>query len=278
MDAQNVVALEDAVEAGHFGGKAAGLARAVRAGLPVPPGLAIGWELAARVEGKSPEAVERLRQQASGLRFPVAVRSSGLEEDSRGRSFAGQHLSQLGVGTLVSLVEAVGEVVRSASASTVYRQRMGVSASLRMGVVVQEMVRASVAGILFTCDPVTGRDERLVEAAWGLGEVVVQGQVIPDRFRMDRQGRLLERVAGEKPVEIQLGEDGGTRQVEVEPARRTGLCLTEAQCGELHRLASACEQAYGGKLDIEWALGERGLALLQCRPVTRAAPPRKSIF
>lgn len=272
MAARDLVALSEPVEAAHCGGKAASLSRALQAGLSVPSGVALGWELAAEAAAGASEAIARVREASARLRFPVAVRSSALDEDSRGTSFAGQHLTQLGVGSAEAVVEAVRAVVASGGAQSAqaYRQRVGASSQVRMGVVVQELVRARVAGVLFTCDPVTGRDERVVEAAWGLGEVVVQGLVVPDRFRVDRQGRVLERTPGDKLVELLLSEGGGTRQVEVEAPRREALCLTQGEVEALHQLALACERLERGALDLEWAFDEHRLFLLQCRPVTRA--------
>jgi hypothetical protein len=121
---------------------------------------------------------------------------------------------------------------------------------------------------MFTENPVTGADERLVEASWGLGEAVVAGLVIPDHFRLDRAGRVLERKVGRKRIAIRALPSGGTFEEPVPPAQVSQLCLDDAQLAALGELALQCEQVYGPRRDIEWALQDGTLYLLQCRAVT----------
>ena len=139
-----------------------------------------------------------------------------------------------------------------------------------MGVVVQALVRAEVAGVLFTRNPMTGADERVIEASFGLGESVVSGIVTPDRFRVARGGRVLAREAGDKDVEIAWNEEGGTIERPVDPARAASLCLDDARLAALDELASRCERIEPGPHDIEWAFEGERLYLLQRRPITRA--------
>jgi pyruvate,water dikinase len=137
-----------------------------------------------------------------------------------------------------------------------------------MGVVVQELVPADVAGVLFTRDPVTGAAERVIEASWGLGEAVVGGWVVPDRFRLDRRGRVLERTAGEKDVALRAGP-AGTEEVAVAGADVRAPCLDDAQLAALHALAEACDAVYGTpEHDIEFAFAHGAVFLLQRRPIT----------
>jgi hypothetical protein len=121
---------------------------------------------------------------------------------------------------------------------------------------------------MFTEHPVTGADERLIEAAWGLGEAVVAGLVVPDHFRLDRSGRVLERKPGRKRIAVRSLPNGGTFEEAVAPAQVSQLCLDDAQLGQLAALALQCEQAYGPRRDIEWAMQDGQLYLLQCRAVT----------
>ena len=93
-----------------------------------------------------------------------------------------------------------------------YRQRVGLFARPSIGVVVQALLNPEVAGVMFTRNPVTGADERLIEASWGLGEVVVAGRVIPDMYRVDRSGQVLERTPGLKKVAVRSLPDGGTTE------------------------------------------------------------------
>ena len=109
-----------------------------------------------------------------------------------------------------------------------------------------------------------------IDAAWGLGEAVVSGRVIPDHFRVARSGQVLERKPGLKKIAIRRAPEGGTvdEQLSAEDAERE--CVTDAQLAELNELAARCEAVYGEGRDIEWAIADGQLFLLQCRPVTRA--------
>ena len=125
------------------------------------------------------------------------------------------------------------------------------------------------AGVLFTRHPVTGADQRLIEAAWGLGEAVVNGAVVPDRITLDAAGRVLEKVPGDKDVKIWYGEADGTVERAVEPALRHALCVSDAHLAALHDLSTRCCRIWGPAVDIEWALDAAGAVhLLQCRPIT----------
>ena len=123
---------------------------------------------------------------------------------------------------------------------------------------------------MFTQNPITGADERMIEASWGLGEAVVAGMVIPDSFRIDRGGEVLERRPGLKRIAIRGVPGGGTVEDEVPAELTEQLCLDDAQLAELNALALRCEEVYGPARDIEWAIAGGTLYLLQCRAVTRA--------
>jgi pyruvate,water dikinase len=151
-----------------------------------------------------------------------------------------------------------------------YRKRVGLFTRPSVGVVVQLLVDPRTAGVMFTQNPVNGADERVIEASWGLGEAVVQGRVIPDHYRIDRDGNVLESTPGRKSIEFRSLPDGGTVEAEVAPERVEQLCLDAGELGELGRLAQRCEDVYGPARDIEWAIADGTLYLLQCRAVTRA--------
>jgi pyruvate,water dikinase len=199
------------------------------------------------------------------------VRSSAIGEDSADASFAGQHLTRLNVTDAGMLAEAVVAVWASArsEAALAYRARLGIDGSPRTGVVVQQLLDPDVAGVLFTRNPVDGSDERMVEASWGLGEVVVAGRVIPDRFRIARDGTILERTAGWKHVALRPSGLGGTVEEPVAADRVEQLCLDDRRLAELNELAARCERAFGTGRDLEWALSGETVHLLQCRAVTR---------
>jgi pyruvate, water dikinase len=110
----------------------------------------------------------------------------------------------------------------------------------------------------------------MIEASCGLGEAVVAGLVIPDNFRIDRSGQVLERTPGVKKIAIRTRPEGGTFEEDVAPELVERPCLDDEQLQALNRLADRCEQVYGPARDIEWAFADGELYLLQCRAVTRA--------
>ena len=266
-----MIALREAFDVAVFGGKAVQLGEALRAGLPVPDGFALAARWVDRLVSGDGDALEDLRGLLPQLRQPVAVRSSAVGEDSAGASFAGQHATCLHIEPEVEAVAAavchVWESGRTESARA-YRQRLGVEGEPQVGIVVQRMVEPTAAGVLFSRDPMSGEDVRVIEAAWGLGEVVVAGLVTPDRFRVTRSGAVIERTPGYKDILMRRSAGGGTEEVALDNDRAEALCLDDAQLFELHRLAERCEAVYGGLQDLEWAFAAVDLFLLQRRPIT----------
>ncbi len=185
---------------------------------------------------------------------PVAVRSSATAEDLPTASFAGQQDSFLGVSGDVEVVDCVRRCWASlfTDRAVAYRARHGLDhRSVRMAVVVQEMVGARAAGVLFTADPVTGnRRITAVEAVPGLGEALVAGQVTPDTYRV-RAGAIVDR---ERSVE------------------RRAPAVTDAQVLELAALGRHIEAHFGAPQDVEWCLDDEGLAVVQSRPITTLFP------
>ncbi|MBO0696868.1 MAG: hypothetical protein J2P46_00605 [Zavarzinella sp.] len=263
------------------GGKGLSLALTANAGLPVPPGFCVTTAAYRRHSGAlhvDPALADALaaayRELGGG---PVAVRSSATAEDGAVASFAGQQETILGVegeDTLKAAVERCWKSLQTERAQA-YRERQGVAeADLAMAVVVQRLVDADVAGVLFTRDPLdpTGRLMR-VEAAWGLGEAVVSGRVTPDRFQVERDtGRVHDRRPGDKPVRVDRGAERP-----VPPEQRRALCLTDEQLAQLAELGRRVETFYGDARDVEWAIAGGRLWLLQARPITAAgAAERKA--
>ena len=267
---KKVVPLKQARETSLYGSKAVGLGDAARQNLPVPPGVALSGDLVEAVAGQDEKALEKVARAIAALPPPYAVRSSAVDEDGADASFAGQHLTVLNVHSAADVPGAVRGVWWSANsdAAITYRQRVGLFTRPSVGVVVQTLLNPSVAGVMFTEHPVTGADERLIEANWGLGEAVVAGLVVPDHFRLDRAGQVLERKAGRKRIAIRSLPNGGTFEEQVSPAQVSQLCLDDAQLAALGALALNCEKVYGPRRDIEWAFQDGTLFLLQCRAVT----------
>src|SRR6476646_424118 len=214
-----VVPLAEATEDSRFGAKATGLGAAARAGLPIPPGIALSGSFVDAVAEGHDLAVELLTTAAQSLETPLAVRSSAADEDGADASFAGQHLTLLNVPSVDDLTAAVREIWWSANSDSAitYRQRVGLFVRPSVGVVVQSLLDPDVAGVMFTQNPINETDEQLIEASWGLGEVVVAGRVIPDTFRIDRAGTVLERTSGVKKIAIRAAADGGTYDQTVSP-------------------------------------------------------------
>jgi len=261
-----IVRLSDADSEERFGGKAASLARAMRAGLPVPDGFAISWD-------HDDGAAIGTAFEAAGRR--VAMRSSAVGEDSLDASFAGQHVTVLNVTTVAMLHEAVQTIRASArtESALAYRAKMGVTGAPRIGIVMMRMVDADAAGVVFTRNPMTAANERVIESAWGLGEAVVAGLVTPDQFRVSVEGDILERRAGRKDVAVKYAEGGGTVEHTVADDDVLRLSLSDPQLLALHRLAARCEEYFAAPQDLEFAFENGELFLLQSRPITRSGPP-----
>jgi pyruvate,water dikinase len=247
-----------------YGGKAVQLGTALRAGLPVPDGFALGW----------PEVEAVTAGHASlddvDLPSPCSVRSSAVGEDSADASFAGAHLTVLGVEGCAAVRAAVAAVHASAydPGALAYRATLGLDARPRMAVVVQRLVDSEVAGVMFTRHPVTGADERVIEASWGLGEAVVAGLVTPDHWVLDATGRATTFIAGEKDIAIRRTA-AGTAEHPVDDHLIETPCLDESHLAALHELALTCDRVWGERgHDIEFAFADGVLYLLQRRPVT----------
>ncbi len=267
---KKVVAFARALETSVYGSKAVRLGDATRQGIAVPPGVALSGALVEAVASGEAKAITKVAKAIASLPAPFAVRSSAVDEDGAAASFAGQHLTVLNVHSAADVPGAVREVWWSANsdAAITYRQRIGALARPSVGVIVQTLLNPTAAGVMFTEHPVSGLDERLIEASWGLGEAVVAGLVVPDHFRLDRFGRLLECKAGRKRIAVRSLPNGGTFEEQVPAAQVGQLCLGDAELAALSELALQCEKLYGPRRDIEWAFQDGKLYLLQCRAVT----------
>jgi pyruvate,water dikinase len=251
------------------GGKGASLAAMTAAGLPVPPGFAVAApvlescvdssrlrELALAKAHDEAQAVVRAAPPPSeeiAAAYErlgagrVAVRSSACAEDSEAASFAGQQETFLGVDGADAVCAKVVECWASffSERALFYRSHKGSLDDLGMAVVVQRMVEADKAGVIFTVDPVQHRrDQMIVEAVFGLGEQVVSGEVTPDHYVVDRAGAIKrERLVG------------------------AGV-LSREELEQLATLGRRLEEHFGSPQDIEWAIEGGRIYLLQSRPVT----------
>ena len=207
----------------------------------------------------------------------VAVRSSATAEDLPNASFAGQQDTYLNVQGYGAVMEAVKRCWASlwTARAIGYRARQGINVEgLSLAVVVQLLVPAEAAGILFTANPLTGRrDQAVLSASWGLGEAVVGGLVTPDTLTVDKaSGAVLECQIADKQV-MTARVNGGTEQQPVPEALRHARVLDDPTAAELVRLGAQIEALYGLPVDIEWALADGALAIVQARPITTLPEP-----
>ena len=205
----------------------------------------------------------------------VAVRSSATAEDTAGTSFAGMNETFTNVEGDDTLIERVVGCWASLFGERVisYRATQRVTDEPAIAVVVQRMVDSERSGVMFSADPATGdRSLVVIEAAFGLGEVVVGGHVEPDTYIVAKDGpRLLETRLGYKPFAVRRGTRGDER-VELPPDQAHRQVLTVDEVIEVARLGTRVEDHYGAPQDMEWAYDDDGLWLLQSRPITTLAP------
>ena len=282
------------------GGKGASLARMMSFGLPVPPGFVIPAgalaaalpdggeqlrECARRQDAEGAQAFVRTVELDAGLRravldaydglgegdVPVAVRSSACAEDSEEASFAGQQETYLHVRGHPDVRARIRDCWASffSERALFYRGRKGSLEDLGMAVVVQRMVEAEIAGVLFTCDPVRKRRDRMVvEAVLGLGEAVVSGEVTPDHYVLKRDGTVKKAHVHTQPYAIVSRPEGGIEERELSHEEGGAQKVTEDVLARLARLGDDLEQRLGGPQDIEWAVQDGEIFVLQARPVT----------
>src|SRR5260370_12045733 len=224
------------------------------------------------------EAVTSAYQALSpGGSIPVAVRSSATAEDLPEASFAGQQETFLNVIGSEAVLIAVQQCFASlwTDRATQYRSSLDIApGNVRLAVVVQRMVEAEVAGVLFTANPLTGkRRQAVIDANPGLGEAVVSGATNPDHFVVQTNtGEIIERRLGDKQVLIQSVAGGGTQMIEA-GASPALACLSDDQIRALAALGARVEALYETPQDIEWAINPSGqVFLLQTRPITTLFP------
>jgi pyruvate,water dikinase len=201
----------------------------------------------------------------------VAVRSSACAEDGDVASFAGQQETYLHVRGVERVIDRVRECWASffSERALFYRAQKGSLEDLDMAVVVQRMVNADVAGVLFTIDPVRRRrDCMIVEAVFGLGEAVVSGEVTPDHYVIKRDGSVRHRKLNVQPFAIVSAPGGGTRARRLTEEEGAAATLDEEQLRALAAIGDGLQQRTGQAQDIEWAVHEGELYVLQARPVT----------
>jgi pyruvate,water dikinase len=297
----------DATDAARFGPKAANLAALGQAGLPIPDGIcldaaayrlqleALGLESSARGAFAADDPAEArrhaLRMKLELLEQPIvpaildplldawrdlvartggaltAVRSSALVEDRHGSSFAGQFESYLGLeieSEFVTAVRACWAALWSTRALRYMATHDLDPADTAMAVLIQPLVHARASGGGLSR---TAGGEMLISATWGLGSSIAQGEVTPDRYEISQEGELLRVAVGEKDHAVACSHLRAPTTEAVSQARAAEPCLDEARVLELGRMLQRAEEIAGSPVEIEWAMDESGVKLLQARPL-----------
>lgn len=250
-----------------IGGKANGLVRLLRAGLPVPPFFVLPPDTAPA------EACQTYAQLGWGK---VAVRSSAVGEDGAEHSFAGMYETVLGVEGEYALLAAIETCRESAQSERIsaYRQAHGLK-ERPVAVVVQQMVEGTSSGVLFSRDPLDP-EQALISAAWGLGEGVVQGNVPTDTFWVDQTGEVTSMLASKDRCIAMV--DGRAQEVPVSVVQQDEPCLDPAQIQKLVELGWRLERELGAPQDIEWTVCDEQIVVLQTRPITRPIPQGRRLL
>jgi pyruvate, water dikinase len=295
-----------AVDAERVGPKAANLAALLHAGLPTPGGFclsadayrtqiaALGLDPMVRdFAAAHPGEQRRLsveirlglyeqpiaptilapllaawRAQRDTSPGPSAVRSSALIEDRKGANFAGQFESFLGIdeeAAFLTAVRACWAALWTTNARRYMENHALSPADTAMAVLIQPLVQARASGGGLS---ETAEGQMLISATWGLGSAIAQGEVVPDRIVLSRQGFLRKIDAGRKDHRETCGHGAGARQEAVPSELVAAPCLDAAQAVTLGRMMRKAEAVIGGPVEIEWALDDAGIKLLQARPLT----------
>lgn len=268
-------------EARYFGAKAANLSK-LAATHRVPPGFAVSAEATSTVmRGVLPatlaltirEAYERLSAMTGDAELAVAVRSSAIDEDRAEASFAGQHETFLNVRGCNEVIESLVRCVDSARTPEVmeYRRQRGLATDrIEVAVLVQALVAADSAAVVFSANPINGsHDEVVVNSSWGLGESIVGGTVTPDTFVVNRKSWEVMRRDVAKKTTMTVRTEFGTREVPVPRVLQDSPSLSDDEAVEMAQVAVRLEAHMGWPADVECAVAGKELFLLQCRPITQ---------
>jgi pyruvate,water dikinase len=305
------------VDVSLAGGKGANLGELVKAGLPIPPGFVVTSEayaaatrgagvdqklraLLARIHRGDDDSLQAASKSAMalllGIALPadlvtevsagyraigkdavVAVRSSGVSEDSVATSFAGINASFTNVRGQIPLLDHIKRCWASlyGARALAYRASLDQGADPAMAVIVQQMVHSEQSGVMFTADPATADITRLViEAVIGQGETIVAGMVEPDTYLINKDPvQIITSRVGHQTLEVTSGSDGGDRTVRLNAAQGAERVLTDEQVLEIARLGLQVEKHYGAPQDVEWARADGRTWLVQSRPITTLNSP-----
>lgn len=258
----------------EVGGKGASLGEMTNAGISVPPGFVVTTEIYRQfineeipidVQEQILKAFDELGAQS------VAVRSSAVAEDSGTASWAGQLESYLNV-TRDKLIESIRQCwnsIKSERALAYAAQQNLNEDDLVVAVVVQKMVESEVAGVMFTINPISkDQNEIMIEAGYGLGEMLVQGMITPDNFLIDKDSLKVKEINIDTQSKMMIFQDGENTEVDVPDDKKSAPALTDQQVIELAKIGIEIEKHYEFPCDIEWVLEKGKFYIVQSRPVT----------
>lgn len=282
-----VIGIKEECEMELVGRKAYNILLLAMKGFPVPDGFCVTTraydyfldfngidascrDICERMEkGRMPPPLIEAIRQAYGTYLygkPCAVRSSSPLEDTKRASFAGQYESFLNISDLNSLLDAVKKCWISLwqKPAVEYRKKMEIKTeSLRMAVLVQEMLSPTASGVLFTDDVM------IIEAIWGLGDILVGGRIVPDHYVIEKTKlRVIERNLSQKSLLSHASPSGGLEVVDVPENLASIPALTDEEIRELCVLGLKIEKYFGCPQDIEWVLSNGKFILTQTRPIS----------
>jgi phosphohistidine swiveling domain-containing protein len=293
----------------ELGGKAYSLNQMLKAGFPVPrafcitvPAYDLFVDKMVLSNDKSPDH-KAIKQRIENTSIPdflkthitdayqsfgenksVAIRSSAIGEDSINQSFAGQYQTYLHISGIENVLDKVKACWGSLwdEGAKIYSDSTDVKQDTKQGiaVIIQEMIDADCAGVLFTQNPVNAeKNTMVIDACWGLGEGVVSGQVLTDTFEVDKNDlSITSTVVRLKNKQSGRDEAGEVRLLDTEQSKKEQASLTSQQLMVLSLKAKELVEHYGSELDIEWAFKDNELWLLQARPITTSVPQEKLVY
>lgn len=258
----------------EVGGKAASLGEMLKAGINVPPGFVVITKGFLEFHGKdpSPEFKKEILTAFKNLNAPlVAVRSSAIAEDSSASSWAGQLETFLNINE-ENLVDAIIKCWESLFSERAREYGKGQDlnpSQLKVAVIVQKMIQSEASGVIFTVNPVTkNENEIMIEAIFGLGELLVQGEVTPDNFLIDKNSLEIKGETTAKKEKMLVLSDAGNKEVAIDEAKGMNPSISHGELMKLTELAIKAEEHFGSPQDIEWAIENGEIFLLQSRPIT----------
>lgn len=260
---------------GEVGGKGASLGEMTQVGLPIPPGFVVTVSAYQGFASRklSDEVKKEILQAFDDLGAErVAVRSSAVAEDSSASSFAGALESYLNISRdrLIENIYNCWESIKSERVRAYVSERNIPEDKLLVAVVVQKMIESEVSGVTFSVNPITkNAEEIMIEASFGLGEMLVQGLITPDNFLVDKNSSEIKERNIDTQETMLIFQDGENKEVPVPREQKDQPALTDEQIQELAKMAVMIEDHYRCPQDIEWTIDEKGKVwILQSRPVT----------